>query len=367
MHLVLGKTGALEAEFRNEVEITFLPATRTHFFGSVLDKILGWTGALAWLQRRNEAQQWQQFEANLRAQNIGLIFANTIASADIYQKLNFLTAPTVLFAHELAMSIAHYSRPEALANLLTNTDHLIVVSRAVAQHFSATYHFPAEKISTFQIIDMASILNRIEEGRKVNVRQKMGLPSNAILIGSCGNAEWRKGNDVFMAVAQQVIKRHANQPVYFVWVGMHHYNEIYQLQRLDAQKMGLADRIIHVESTPEVFEYLSQYDVFILPSREDPYPLVVLEAALAEKPIVCFAGAGGAPELVEADAGFVVSYLDVQEMSNRISQLIDNEDLKTKMGQIAKQKVLQRHPINESIDQVMAIVHSLTSKQQPAQ
>ena len=214
---------------------------------------------------------------------------------------------------------------------------------------------------------MASILGRIEEGRKVNVRQKMGLPKDAILIGSCGNAEWRKGNDIFMAVAQQVIKRHVEQPVYFVWVGMHNYNEIYQLQRLDAQKMGLADRIIHVESTPEVFQYLSQYDIFILPSREDPYPLVVLEAALAEKPIVCFAGAGGAPELVEEDAGFVVSYLDVQEMSDCISQLIDNESLKIEMGQIAKQKVLQRHPINESIEKVIEIVHSLTSKQEPTQ
>ena len=124
MHLVLGKTGALEEEFRNEVKITFLPATRTHFFGSVIDKILGWTGALAWLQRRDEARQWRQFEANLRAQNIGLVFANTIASADIYQKLDFLTVPTVLFAHELAMSIAHYSRPEALANLQIGRAHV---------------------------------------------------------------------------------------------------------------------------------------------------------------------------------------------------------------------------------------------------
>ena len=40
--------------------------------------------------------------------------------------------------------------------------------------------------------------------------------------------------------------------------------------------------------------------------EEDPYTLVCLEAAALEKPYVCFEGAGGSPEFVEEDCGFVV-------------------------------------------------------------
>ena len=59
-------------------------------------------------------------------------------------------------------------------------------------------------------------------------------------------------------------------------------------------------------------DYFSIFDVFALMFREDPFPLVCLEAALLEKPNLCFARAGGASELVESDSGFVVPYLDLR-------------------------------------------------------
>jgi glycosyltransferase involved in cell wall biosynthesis len=179
------------------------------------------------------------------------------------------------------------------------------------------------------------------------------------MVGGCGHAEWRKGNDIFMMAAQQVIKHFADKPVYFVWVGMRDDSELYEVQRFDAQRMEMSDRIIHIGLTSHVFQYLSQFDIFALTSREDPYPLVVLETALAEKPIVCFAKAGGAPELVEEDAGFVVPYLDVVEMSQRIIELIDNPELRLKMGKNAKRKVLERHPTDESVNNVMKIINKL--------
>lgn len=187
----------------------------------------------------------------------------------------------------------------------------------------------------------------------------MGLPAEAVLVGGCGHAEWRKGNDIFMMLAQQVITHFGNKPVYFVWVGMPVESELYEVQRFDAERMGLSERIIHVGLTSDVFHYLSQFDVFALTSREDPYPLVVLEAALAEKPIVCFDKAGGAPELVEEDAGFVVSYLDSVAMSNRIIELVENDALRLKMGQNAKRKVLERHPTDESVEKVVHIIQGL--------
>lgn len=359
MHLLLCSDGPLEEEFREILPTTRLPRLGDVHFSPFFEKFLSFFSLSSWVKQRTLNRRWTQFKSSLLAQDIGLIFANTIASAAAYRQLDFLSAPTLLFAHELEMSIHKFSDPTDMAYLMSRTNHLIVVSKAVASYFQKKYQYPESQISTFQIIDIPLILKNIEEGRKVDIRQKMGLPDNAILVGGCGHAEWRKGNDIFMMVAQQVIKHFAKAPIYFVWVGMREDSELYEIQRFDAQRMEMTDRIIHVGLTSQVFQYLSQFDIFALTSREDPYPLVVLEAALAEKPIVCFEKAGGAPELVEEDAGFVVPYLDVFEMSQRIIELIDSKELRLQLGKKAKQKVMERHPTDKSVEKVLKIIRDL--------
>lgn len=359
MHLLLCGDGPLENDFREILPTTQLPRLGDIHFPPLTEKLLSFFRLSSWVKQRVLNRRWKGFKSDLLLQNIDLIFANTIASAATYRQLDFLSAPTILFAHELEMSIDKFSDPADMAYLMSRTNHLIVVSKAVASYFQKTYQYPESRISTFQIIDIPLILKNIEEGKKVNIRQKMGVPANAILVGGCGHAEWRKGNDIFMMVAQQVIKHFSSKPVYFVWVGMREDSELYEVQRFDANRIGIADRIIHIGLTSQVFQYLSQFDIFTLTSREDPYPLVVLETALAEKPIVCFEKGGGAPELVEDDAGFVVPYLDVFEMSQKIIELIDNPDLRLKMGQKAKYKVLERHPTDQSVEKVLHIIRDL--------
>ena len=83
-------------------------------------------------------------------------------------------------------------------------------------------------------------------------------------------------------------------------------------------------------------------------SREDPYPLVCLEAASVGKPIICFADAGGMPEFVEEDCGFVVPYLDIDGFAARVIELSSSPDLLTRMSANAFRKVRERHDIERS-------------------
>lgn len=360
MQLLLCSDGPLEEEFRNILPTTRLPRVDDIHFTPIIGTIFTFLGINQWVKQRIFAKRWRQFKTQLISADIGLIFANTIASAAVFRQLDFIHAPTILFAHELEMSIRKFSQTDDMTYLMKHTHHLIAVSKAVATYYQQTYQYPESQTSTFQIIDTSLILQNIQKGKKVAIRQRMGLSNDAILVGGCGHAEWRKGNDIFMAVAQQVITHFDTKPVYFVWVGMNENSELYEIQRFDAARMGIADRIIHVGITSEVFQYLSQFDIFALPSREDPYPLVVLEAALAEKPIVCFEKSGGAPELVENDAGFVVPYLNIIEMSQRIIQLIDNSVLRKEMGENAKRKVLARHNTQQNVARVVDLLKKLT-------
>ncbi|RRB06347.1 glycosyltransferase [Larkinella rosea] len=362
-HLLLCGDGPLEDEYRQLSSVTFFPKPVTRLIGRRIDKLLYLLRIGQWLHRREEQRRWQNFADEIRSQNIGLVMVNTVTSAKGYQPIYELvkSTPVILFVHELEMAVRMYTQPANLRFLLDHSDHLIAVSKAVARFYVDTYGFDPARISTFQLIDIPNLLQKIDQARhRPDVMAQHHIPENAIIVGGCGNAEWRKGNDLFNVIAQLVISRYSDRPIYFVWVGMPRHG-LYEDLALDLKKAGLSERVLLIEPTPDVFRYTTRFDIFALCSREDPYPLVVLEAALSETPVVCFEHAGGAPELVETDGGFVVPYLDTVAMANAIGALIDDPAKRRTMGQALRRKVIERHSSDQSMDSFLAIVNQLTT------
>ena len=82
---------------------------------------------------------------------------------------------------------------------------------------------------------------------------------------------------------------------HFYWVG-YFSKERYRVNTADIEKLNLSKNIhlIQETTTPEV--WLNQSDLFLLTSREDPFPLAAMEAGLSGLPIICFEKAilGGA-------------------------------------------------------------------------
>ncbi|MFZ0233456.1 MAG: glycosyltransferase, partial [Candidatus Acidiferrales bacterium] len=72
--------------------------------------------------------------------------------------------------------------------------------------------------------------------------------------------------------------------------------------------------------------------------------------------IVCFADAGGMPEFVERDCGFIVPYLDIVAMGDRVVCLLDSPDSRLTMGAAARRKVAQRHDVSATAPRIMEII-----------
>jgi glycosyltransferase involved in cell wall biosynthesis len=111
----------------------------------------------------------------------------------------------------------------------------------------------------------------------------------------------------------------------------------------DIKKAKLEDVVRFIPSGNDMDSFYQEIDVFLLVSREDPYPLVVLEAASYGKPIICFDNAGGAPEFVQDDAGTVVEYLDIIGLANALNAYQKNSDLVKQKGNTAKDRVQKKH------------------------
>ena len=353
-HLLLCEGGELVREFERVASVTLLKPVPKPSVGQRIIRVLPIkTRGFNW-----ENRDLHRVKAELLAQDLGLVFVNSVANAEFYHKqLGYLHhLPVVLFAHELQMSVATYSQPESLKFLLAKCRHLIAVSRAVADFYVNEYRYPVEQVSTFTLINTDEIQQRIASVDSKLLQQQLELPADALVIGGCGNAEWRKGNDIFNLIAREVIERLPYLPVYFVWVGAGDSQPFFELIKFDVERFGLTDRIRLIPPTPQALAIMTRFDVFLLSSREDPYPLVVMEAALLQKPIVCFDQAGGAPELVEADAGEVVKYLDVHAAAAAVISLILDGELRMKKGKKAREKVLERHDTALSVQKLMAVM-----------
>jgi glycosyltransferase involved in cell wall biosynthesis len=113
----------------------------------------------------------------------------------------------------------------------------------------------------------------------------------------------------------------------FVWIG-----EI-------AQPIHTEDReaVEFGGPTANPYAHMRRFDVATLPSRDDPFPLVVLEAMLLETPVVAFAVGGVAQQI--GDAGIAVPPGDVRAFAREIVSLLTDHEARRRLGTAARARV----------------------------
>lgn len=119
-------------------------------------------------------------------------------------------------------------------------------------------------------------------------RRMVGGRDDEPLVIGCGEAGWRKGTDLFLQVSSRL---HRRLPARFAWVGRRR-RAFGRVLDHDTNALGLADRMTWWDEVPNPAPFLAAADLLVMTSREDPQPLVPLEAALVGTPTVAFARDG---------------------------------------------------------------------------
>jgi hypothetical protein len=81
-------------------------------------------------------------------------------------------------------------------------------------------------------------------------------------------------------------------------------------------------------------DYYAGADLYALPSREDPFPSVVLESLSVGTPIVAFADTGGGSDLVKQIGGVVVPAFDIEKYAEAITGLLADDTERNRLGKI---------------------------------
>jgi glycosyltransferase involved in cell wall biosynthesis len=91
--------------------------------------------------------------------------------------------------------------------------------------------------------------------------------------------------------------------------------------------------------------YFHNADVFVLPTLEDTWGVVTLEAMLLGKPILCSSGAGTAELVVSGENGYVFAPENPDKLADLMQLFLDNPALIPAMGARSQQIMEQYTPV----------------------
>ena len=109
-----------------------------------------------------------------------------------------------------------------------------------------------------------------------------------------------------------------------------------------AGRLGVADRVSFPGWVDEPRRLLSSFDVFALPSRFEGFPLAVLEAQLAELPVVAADVGSVADAVLSGQTGILVPPNDPHALAVALESLRSDPDRRTELGRAGRERVLSR-------------------------
>jgi len=213
-------------------------------------------------------------------------------------------------------SFAQISDRERFAGEIA--DRVTTVSEYMRGELNWLYGIPREKIAVVpNAIDRERYQLRTDAG---SVKKSLGIHPFAPTILLIGRMEYQKGPDLLVEAAPEILSRHPD--VVFVYVGRGQMTDY--LQRRAAQ-LGVLGSFRFLGFLPhwEFLEKLNSCDLVCVPSRNEPFGMVLLEAWAAGKPVVASSVGGLGENIDHMVNGYKVNP-DSGSVARGISHLLEN-------------------------------------------
>ena len=141
---------------------------------------------------------------------------------------------------------------------------------------------------------------RAAASARVRIRVALGLPDDAIVVGTVANLRATKGYPDLLAAARRVVD--VDDRVFFVSVGQ---GPLEAELRRRSHDLGLGDRFRFLGFRDDAVHVMAAFDVFCLASHHEGLPIALMEALALGLPIVATT-VGGVPELLRDDVDAVL-------------------------------------------------------------
>lgn len=237
-------------------------------------------------------------------------------------------------------------------SFLPVTEHVVCISEAATNSFIARWQWPETRVSK---IWNGIAPARIAPSRSPDeVRHDLNAPQEAQIVCNVGNVTSRKAQEILVEAMAAVS---ADVPVAKCWIagGLKHEPATAEMIQETIDARGLKECVQLLGPRRDVPDLLAACDVFVLSSRQEGFPITILEAMAARKPVVATAVGGCAEAVVDGETGLIVPPEDPDALAEALTYVLTHPDEARQMGKAGRQRVEENFTTDAMVEKHLAV------------
>jgi glycosyltransferase involved in cell wall biosynthesis len=232
-------------------------------------------------------------------------------------------------------------------------DRVIAVSGVTKKEIMQIYGAPDSKISVIYNGVVPQLFDLTTDTGLDKRRYNIGPLDPTVLF--CGRLAWQKGPDLLIEAIPSILRSNANAKFIFVGDG-----DMRGGLESRARQLGVANavRFLGYRNGEELIHLFKLADVVCVPSRNEPFGIVVIEAWSAHKPVVV-TQIGGPAEYVEHEINGLKIYPKPDSIVWGVSMMFSDFDRARRMGHNGRKAVEERFTWDIIVEQTLAVYHEI--------
>jgi len=263
--------------------------------------------------------------------------------------------PNVLFlSASLDMSKHRFYKKLIYQFIFKRCNRVISVSEASKRNCIKWLNIDEDKIVVIHNgVDVKKITELSKEGMYLPDQLRNNTHKKIVFVGRLIH---RKGLDILLKSFQELTK---NYKVQLIVVGGG--SELDQYKTM-SEDLGIKENVFFLGEKVNPFPYIKTGELFILPSRSEGFPNVLLEAMALKKPVVATDCETGPSEIIDSSNGTLVEVDNPEKMSLAIINYLENPELAIEHARVAQKTVQKFFKLENQLAEIEKTILSVTQK-----
>lgn len=232
--------------------------------------------------------------------------------------------------------------------LAARTYRVVACCEVVGQFYQRQVGVSSSKVAV--VYNAVRFGARPRAADRAPARAALGLPEDAIVLGTLGRLTEQKGQRLLLQAVSRLAAEHPNLVLFLAGVG-----PLRDELEAEAGQLGIVDRVRFLGMRRDRENLYAAMDIFVLPSQWEGLSLALVEAMGAGRAVVA-TSVGGNPEVVtDGRTGLLVPAFDSSALTDALGQMISDPEQRTALGEAAATEARTRFSIEEHVSQLAAL------------
>lgn len=235
--------------------------------------------------------------------------------------------------------------------------HLIAISKETKTYAQKLYGYADKDVTIINHGVSIKYAHDLSEGAKREAKLRLGIPEDKLIIGMVCSVSKRKGHDLLLNAAR-ALPEALRRNIHFVFVGSPDSEAANSWIEEQIQESGWSSHVSRFPfQDPEIFYKL--FDIFVLPSRLEGFPLVIPEAMLSGCCCIRSNTEGASEQIEHGVDGLIFENENIHQLADELQSLIEDETLRHRLAQAGREKALKKFTNMEMAKQTLVVYNKV--------